>query len=103
MLFGNTQVNPASRFIEEIDPKYLDTEKKTTNLLNNIKKVVKENMFNNDEVDFEVGELINHTEYGNGVIVSVDKSIITVAFPHPYGIKKLMKKHKSISKVTVNN
>ena len=103
MLFGNTQVNPASRFIEEIDTKYLDTEKKTTNLLNNIKKVVKENMFNNDEVDFEVGELINHTEYGNGVIVSVDKSIITVAFPHPYGIKKLMKKHKSISKVTVNN
>ena len=40
-----------------------------------------------------------HDDFGEGVIVSVDKSILTVAFPHPYGIKKLMKGHKSIRKV----
>lgn len=101
MLFGNTQVNPSSRFMDEIDSKYIDCEKRTTSLLGSVKKIVKENMFNNDDADFNVGDMIHHTDYGNGIVTAVDKSIITVAFPHPFGIKKLMKKHKSISKVTV--
>ena len=101
MLFGNTQVNPPSRFMDEIDSKYVDNEKRTTSLVGSVKKIVKENMFNNDDTDFNVGDMIHHTDYGNGIVTAVDKSIITVAFPHPFGIKKLMKKHKSISKVTV--
>ena len=101
MLFGNTQVNPPSRFMDEIDSKYVDSEKRTTSLVGSVKKFVKENMFNNDDTDFNVGDMIHHTDYGNGIVTAVDKSIITVAFPHPFGIKKLMKKHKSISKVTV--
>lgn len=101
MLFGNTQVNPPSRFMDEIDSKYVDSEKRTTSLVGNVKKIVKENMFNNDDTYFNVGDMIHHTDYGNGIVTAVDKSIITVAFPHPFGIKKLMKKHKSISKVTV--
>ena len=101
MLFGNTQVNPPSRFMDEIDSKYVDSEKRTTSLVGSVKKIVKENMFNNDDTDFNVGDMIHHTDYGNGIVTAVDKSIITVAFPHPFGIKKLMKKHKSISKVTV--
>lgn len=102
MLFGNTQVNPPSRFMDEIDSKYVDSEKRTTSLVGSVKKIVKENMFNNDDTDFNVGDMIHHTDYGNGIVTAVDKSIITVAFPHPFGIKKLMKKHKSISKVTVD-
>ena len=101
MLFGNTQVNPPSRFMDEIDSKYVDSEKRTTSLVGSVKKIVKENMFNNNDTDFNVGDMIHHTDYGNGIVTAVDKSIITVAFPHPFGIKKLMKKHKSISKVTV--
>ena len=101
MLFGNTNCNPPSRFMEEVDEKYLDIEKKTTNIISNTTKFVKENMFKKDDVDYAVGDMINHIDYGNGIVTAVDKSIITVAFPHPIGIKKLMKKHKSISKVTV--
>jgi len=101
MLFGNTSVNPPSRFMEEVDEKYLDLEKKTTNIISNTTRIIKENMFKKEEVDFVVGDMINHTDYGNGVVTAVDKSIITVAFPHPIGVKKLMKKHKSISKLTV--
>ena len=101
MLFGNTQVNSPSRFMDEIDSKYVDSEKRTTSLVGSVKRLVKENMFNNDDTDFNVGDMIHHTDYGNGIVTAVDKSIITVAFPHPFGIKKLMKKHKSISKVTV--
>ena len=102
MLFGNTQVNLPSRFLEEIDNKYLDIENQRKSVFQKINNFVKEEMFNKEPVDYESGELINHTEYGQGVIIAVDKSIITVAFPHPYGVKKLMKNHKSISKVKVS-
>ena len=46
-----------------------------------------------------MGDHVRHEEFGEGVVISVDKSIITIAFPHPYGIKKMMAKHKSLSKV----
>ena len=100
MLFGNTQINSPSRFIEEVDSKYIDNVNATSNIVSGFKKIVKDSMIKKEDVDFSIGEVINHTEYGNGIVTNVDKSIITVAFPHPFGIKKLMKKHKSISKVT---
>lgn len=40
-----------------------------------------------------------HTIYGRGVVVGVDDTFVTVAFQKRYGIKKLMKNHKSIRKV----
>ena len=95
MLFGNTTHNMPSRFIEEIDKKYLDIEEKTPikKAVNFIKKKI------DNTVDYEVGERISHTEFGEGIIVGVDKSILTVAFPHPVGIKKLMKGHPNITKL----
>lgn len=102
MLFGNTQTNLPSRFMEEIDPKYLEVENNRKSVFKKVNNFVKEEMFNKTDVDYQAGDLISHTEYGQGVIISVDKSIITVAFPHPYGVKKLMKNHKSISKVSVS-
>ena len=102
MLFGNTQTNLPSRFMDEIDPKYLEVENNRKSVFKKVNNFVKEEMFNKNNVDYKAGDLINHTEYGQGVIISVDKSIITVAFPHPYGVKKLMKNHKSISKVAVS-
>ena len=102
MLFGNTQTNLPSRFMDEIDPKYLEVENNRKSVFKKVNNFVKEEMFNKNDVDYQTGDLISHTEYGQGVIISVDKSIITVAFPHPYGVKKLMKNHKSISKVAVS-
>ena len=51
-----------------------------------------------DVVNPTTGEIIVHDDFGEGVVISVDKSIITIAFAHPYGIKKMMKKHKSLHK-----
>lgn len=95
MLFGNTTYNMPSRFIEEIDKKYLDIDEKTPikKIVNTIKKVIDKN------IEYEVGERISHTEFGEGIVVAVDKSILTVAFPHPVGIKKLMKGHPNITKL----
>ena len=99
MLFGQTQINLPSRFMDEIDQKYMVIENERKSVFVKTSNFIKESMFNNNDVDFKEGDMISHTDYGEGVVVSVDKSIITVAFSHPYGIKKLMKNHKSISKL----
>ena len=41
-----------------------------------------------------------HTIYGRGVVVGVDSSLVTIAFSKQYGIRKLMKNHKSLKKVS---
>ena len=50
-------------------------------------------------IEYKVGEHIMHNTYGEGVIVSVEDKILTVAFPHPTGIKMLMKGHSSFTKL----
>ena len=95
MLFGNPMRNQPSRFIDEIDKEYIDKErpKKLEKMITKVKKAVDKN------ATYEVGEHISHTEFGEGIVISVDKSIITVAFPHPFGIRKLMKGHPNITKL----
>lgn len=99
MLFGNTQVNMPSRFMDEIDSKYLEIENNKTSLIDRVTNFCKEDNFRREDVSFETGDHVNHSEFGDGVVISVDKSIITIAFPHPYGVKKMMKNHKSLTKV----
>lgn len=101
MLFGQTQVNAPSRFMDEIDPKYLKIENNKATIINKINKFSKDKMFNLVSENYQVGDQIQHTDYGMGVVLAVDKSIITVAFPHPIGTKKLMKNHKSITKIKI--
>ncbi len=99
MLYGKDQMNMPSRFLEEIDPKYLEVEEKEK--ISPFKRpFVKKDMFKSEEESsYNIGDLVKHTEYGEGVVVGVDKTIITVAFSYPFGTKKLMKNHKNISKL----
>lgn len=99
MLFGNTQINMPSRFMEEIDPKYIECENNRVSLVSKASNFVKGNMFRQEDVSYQVGDHVKHEEFGEGVVVACDKSLVTIAFPHPFGIKKMMAKHKSISKV----
>ena len=92
-LYGMDSMNPPSRFIKEISDDYLNSD-----LPEEIKFVSKENTIDKD-ADYNIGDRVVHTVFGQGVIVSVDKTILSIAFPHPHGIKKLMKGHKSIRKV----
>lgn len=48
---------------------------------------------------FSVGDKINHKAFGDGLVVSVDGNVITVAFKVPHGIKKLMGNHPAIRKL----
>ena len=99
MLFGNTQINMPSRFMDEIDTKYLETENNRNGLIDKVVNFVKEDKFRNDDVSYNIGDHVKHDQYGEGIVISVDGSLVTIAFPHPYGIKKMMAKHKSITKI----
>ncbi len=91
MLYGNTNSNPPSRFISEISDEYLDKDIKDDI------KFKKEEMIDNN-IEYCVGDHVIHDIYGEGVIVAIG-SVLSIAFSHPYGIKKIMKGHKSIRKV----
>lgn len=99
MLFGQENYNPPSRFISEIGEEYLDIDSSITNDENEI--VIKKDYSSNFDhsIEFTIGDHVMHETFGNGIIVKVDKSIISIAFPHPIGIKSFMKGHKSIRKV----
>ena len=99
MLFGNTQLNMPSRFMDEIDSRYIECENNKTSIISKASNFVKGNMFRNDDVSYSVGDHVRHDEFGVGVVVAADKTLVTIAFPHPYGIKKMMAKHKSITKI----
>ena len=93
MLYGNENSNPPSRFIKEISDEYLDKDI----IIRGKMKASITNINSNEE--YNTGDKVVHNEFGEGIVVSVDTSILTIAFPHPYGIKKIIKGHKSIKKI----
>ena len=56
-------------------------------------------MFTNQNVEYNIGDKVTHEDYGEGIITKIDKRVLTIAFPHPIGIKFFIKGHKSITKV----
>ena len=94
MLYGKDQMNVPSRFIAEIKDDLLEK-----NEINKEEKIFKKGeMYTKDNSDIVKGSIIDHTEYGLGAVINVSGSLITVAFK--CGVKKLMKNHKSITKVS---
>ena len=96
-LYGNDQVNMPSRFIKEIDPELLDIVGVKEEPVREVVPI--KSMYKDASDDFKSGDVIMHTSYGKGVVIAVEKEIITVAFDKKTGIKKLLKNHKGISKL----
>lgn len=97
MLYGKESMNPPSRFLEEIDADLLEV---TNSSVKEEKPLFdKEKVYSNEVVDWIVGDVVLHDTYGRGVVVGVDKLLLTVAFNNKIGIKKLMKNHKSLKKM----
>ena len=97
-LFGRDQVNPPSRFISEVNSNLIESNVKEEE----VKKKTKINtgeMFRDEDVDYQVGDYVYHETFGAGKVVEVTNTLVSVAFKHPYGIRKLMKNHKKLSKV----
>jgi len=96
LLYGKNQANPVSRFIIEAGCDSMA-----------IREAIKEQTLNKEDylydsdIEYNAGDKVEHKDYGEGTIIEITKDIITIAFKHPYQIKKMMKNHKSIKKISV--
>ena len=97
-LFGKEQINPVSRFLGEINKDLIETNVKDE-LPQKEEKINTGEMFREEDVDYQVGDFVYHETFGTGKVVEVTNTLVSVAFKHPHGIKKLMKNHKKLSKV----
>lgn len=104
---NNNQSKIPSRFIWEISKNsHLDVIEGTQN--ENIfkkyypppeKLVQIEQNYHQEEIFFEMGDLILHSFFGKGIVIGVFESKLTISFPAPFGKKNLSKNHKSIVKI----
>ncbi len=97
-LFGKDQINPTSRFIAEINQDLIETNVQKEEMP--VLKKDKTEMFREENIDYQVGDYVYHESFGTGKVVEVTNTLVSVAFKHPFGIKKLMKNHKKLAKVT---
>ena len=96
ILYGTESSNPESRFIKEIDENYLNIDE---TVKTSPSKIFNSSNMIDDTITYTLGEKVKHAIYGVGVIVGIDDKILTIAFPYPHEIKKIMKGHKSITKL----
>ena len=114
MRFGQTSYMVPSRFIKEMDSSMyenLSSYSKPKTVVNKGYSTVKASFVPKREkkeeikeevsssVSFNTGDKINHKVFGDGLIVSVDGAVITVAFKAAYGVKTLNGNHPSIRKI----
>ena len=97
MLFGQETANVASRFIGEIKPELIDKKFEEKEIESKIN--VEDKFYNNEDIDYNIGDSVYHEVFGQGKVVGISGSLVSIAFKHPFGIKKLMKNHKSITKI----
>lgn len=94
MLFGNTDMNPPSRFIGEIDSNLI--EKVDDHKENTIFK--KDEYYKKENVMFNHGEVVYHLSFGRGVVIDCDDKFVTVAFDKRFGIKKFLSNYQGLKR-----
>ena len=97
-LFNEAQYNSPSRFITEIDNRYLDFQggapraRTYYNSYNAPKTPSRPTPIQNNTLK---GKFVSHNELGAGVVIEDDGSILTVAFKNK-GIKKVARQFVTI-------
>ena len=97
-LYGNDQINPVSRFIGEIPTNLMESNEEES-IPKQEEKIKVDDVIRTEEIDYQVGDFVYHETFGTGRVTEVSGTLISVAFKHPHGLKKLMKNHKKLSKV----
>ncbi|CAH1850549.1 DNA helicase PcrA [Convivina praedatoris] len=119
LLYGRTQANPPSRFIDEISPNLLDQQvggqnpnpglgrrlqqaTVTTYRASAVQKVTQATT-GAENTSWQAGDKVSHKKWGIGTVVSVsgnqDDQELQVAFPQE-GVKQLLAAFAPITKVT---
>jgi DNA helicase-2/ATP-dependent DNA helicase PcrA len=95
--YGQPQMNPASRFLDEIDESYLERRGKT-NYIQASTQVEKTPMKIDSNATYKLGDKVAHQVFGDGRVVGKDGQYVTVAFQVQHGIKKLIAGHPALTK-----
>ncbi len=96
--YGQTNMNPASRFIEEMDEALFEKKGKANFTQPSFTQPVKKTTSTPSLSLFTLGDKVVHQAFGKGRVVGLDGAFITVAFGVSYGIKKLVADHPSLQK-----
>lgn len=57
---------------------------------------------NSAKVTYRKGDIVVHTTFGEGIIISIEDGLANIAFNHPYGLKMIVLNHPALSKKEKN-
>ncbi|MFG6115486.1 DNA helicase PcrA [Halobacillus sp. MO56] len=119
-LYGRTNMNPVSRFINEIPADMIEgkAEKENLPFFNNQKrstgfeapaqpkraaqKIKKKTASGGEKITWQAGDKAQHKKWGEGTVVKVqgegEAMELDIAFPAPVGVKRLLAKFAPITK-----
>ena len=83
MVYGQFKMNFASRFLREMKQE---------------KKIEASPSVQQQKTYLSKGDKVTHTVFGDGVVITMDEDIATIAFPAPHGIKKIVENHPALKK-----
>lgn len=86
MMFGERKYNSASRFIGEIDKKFIKSYGDYDSMVESSKPVIKKTK----TISADVGKMVEHKTLGRGVVIASDEDTLTIAFKTK-GVKKVMR------------
>ncbi len=94
-IFGSSRVNAASRFLEDVPEELKENYQER---LSKNRKGEKKEHAQKKMPDLKDGQRVKHSSFGEGVVISVEEDIITVAFMKS-GLKKISAKYAKLEKV----
>ncbi len=98
-LFGATQVNPPSRFLEDIPEKLKDEHKlKQQPSFNPQISGISSFSKNKSSIEFKDGDRVCHDQFGNGVVISAIDDLLVIAFKQ-VGIKRISSQYAKLEKI----
>ena len=96
-IYGSTSGTIESRFIKEIEPDLMNitvTKREFEPRVETKTRIV----LDNHDSGFKAGDKVIHNLYGEGVIISINSGISTIAFNHKVGIKQIAANPKYLTK-----
>ena len=96
-IFGKTSGTVESRFVKEIDDEFINKEN-TQPKDESVSHKIVGNMYNETSTGLKSGDKVTHSIFGDGVVVSVNKDLATIAFSYKVGIKTIAANHKYLTK-----
>ena len=104
-IFGSTQVNPPSRFLEDIPAHLVSNDQiSISNFQTNSKSQISNSKYSKsyklkaNDLALRDGDRVRHDEFGDGVIISIVEDLMVIAFKK-VGIKRISTQYANLKKI----